>query len=184
MSIQTMSLTEELELQTVDDCLRCLVESYHAGSSQLPTTMGFSEEEYFQLLESLDCQPVLRGLLRRQKENLAAELIALRQDEVNELSTWLRQYAINERACIAADIIAKASLGFNHLWQDLGLASRAQLGDVMRICFPMLTVMNSKHMRWKKFFYRQQCLAGGQFVCRSPSCDECVERSNCFAPED
>ncbi|WP_251267648.1 nitrogen fixation protein NifQ, partial [Enterobacter hormaechei] len=41
--------------------------------------------------------------------------------------------------------------------------------------------MNQHNMRWKKFFYRQRCLLQqGEVICRSPSCDECRERSACF----
>lgn len=184
MNTNTACVQDEVTLQTVEDCLRCLVESYQLGGSQLPGFMGLGQLTYFQLLESLGCQPVVIGLIRRQKENVLAELISLRQMELEELQRWLHQFAINDRAELVAKIIATASLGFNHLWQDLGLESRQQLGDIMRLCFPTLAAMNNQHMRWKKFFYRQQCMAGGGFVCRSPSCEQCVERSNCFAPEE
>ena len=84
---------------------------------------------------------------------------------------------------VVLGIIAVASMGFNHLWQDLGLDSRQSLRELMQCCFPELVAMNSQNMRWKKFFYRQQCALGGNYVCRAPSCDECVERASCFAPE-
>lgn len=82
-----------------------------------------------------------------------------------------------------AQIVAEVALAFNHLWEDLGLDSRAELGRLMSDCFPQLVVQNVHHMRWKKFFYRQRCLQSqGEIVCRSPSCDECLERSLCFEP--
>ncbi|HIH6656986.1 TPA: nitrogen fixation protein NifQ, partial [Klebsiella michiganensis] len=89
---------------------------------------------------------------------------------------WMQQ-----EAGPMAQIIAEVSLAFNHLWQDLGLASRAELRLLMIDCFPQLVAMNEHNMRWKKFFYRQRCLLQqGEVICRSPSCDECRERSACF----
>jgi hypothetical protein len=51
-----------------------------------------------------------------------------------------------------AQIVAEVALAFNHLWEDLGLDSRAELGRLMSDCFPLLVVQNVHHMRWKKFF--------------------------------
>jgi nitrogen fixation protein NifQ len=106
----------------------------------------------------------------------------MREQECQELEQWLTGYQQPDAAPMAR-IIAVASMGFNHLWQDLGLASRQSLRELMQCCFPELVAMNSQNMRWKKFFYRQQCALGGNYVCRAPSCDECVERASCFAPE-
>jgi hypothetical protein len=91
MNTNTAYVQDEVTLQTVDDCLRCLVECYQLGGSQLPGFMGLGQTVYFQLLESVGCQPVVIGLIRRQKENLLAELITLRQMELEELQRWLHQ---------------------------------------------------------------------------------------------
>lgn len=82
-----------------------------------------------------------------------------------------------------AHIIARRSLAPNHLWQDLGLPSRAMLGDVMRRHFPTLADANSKGMRWKKFFYRELCQREGIPICKSPNCETCSDVAMCFAPE-
>jgi nitrogen fixation protein NifQ len=109
-----------------------------------------------------------------------AELNATREEERQQLSAWLADW-MQQGAGPMAQIIAEVSLAFNHLWQDLGLASRAELRLLMSDCFPQLVVMNEHNMRWKKFFYRQRCLLQqGEVICRSPSCDECWERSACF----
>jgi nitrogen fixation protein NifQ len=50
--------------------------------------------------------------------------------------------------------------------------------------FPSLAARNDKNMKWKKFFYKQLCDAEGIYVCRSPSCEVCVDYAQCFAPEE
>ena len=155
---------------------------YQAGISQLPRYMGLGADAYHQLLQVCDTQPVVIGLLQQQRKTLLSELLAMREQECQELEHWLTGYQQPDAAPMAR-IIAVASMGFNHLWQDLGLASRQSLRELMQCCFPELVAMNSQNMRWKKFFYRQQCALGGNYVCRAPSCDECVERASCFAAE-
>jgi nitrogen fixation protein NifQ len=160
-----------------------LVWRYQAGIAQLPRYMGLGADAYHQLLLQCDAQLVVIGLLQQQRQTLLAELLAMREQECQELEQWLTGYLQSEAAPMAR-IIAVASMGFNHLWQDLGLDSRQSLRELMQCCFPELVAMNSQNMRWKKFFYRQQCALGGNYVCRSPSCDECVERASCFTPEE
>lgn len=83
-----------------------------------------------------------------------------------------------------ANIIARRSLEPNHLWQDLGLASRDDLGQMMRIHFTPLAAKNDRDMKWKKFFYRQLCAMEGIVICKSPICDSCDDFAVCFSSED
>ncbi|WP_460019012.1 nitrogen fixation protein NifQ [Magnetospira thiophila] len=83
-----------------------------------------------------------------------------------------------------AEIIAAACMGQNHLWEDLGLWSRADLTALMARNFPNLSLRNNKNMKWKKFLYKQLCEAEGIYVCRSPSCEVCVDYDVCFAADE
>ncbi|MCB1894009.1 MAG: nitrogen fixation protein NifQ [Rhodocyclaceae bacterium] len=83
-----------------------------------------------------------------------------------------------------ATVVAHGCLGSDHLWQDLGLASRRELSHLMRCNFPDLAMRNSRDMKWKKFLYRLLCEEEGLLICRSPSCDLCGEFDHCFGPED
>ena len=83
-----------------------------------------------------------------------------------------------------ADIVASACAGADHLWQDLGLASRTELSRLMRINFPALAAANTGDMKWKKFLYRQFCAREGIYVCPAPSCGVCVDYALCFSPEN
>lgn len=104
---------------------------YQAGISQLPRYMGLGADAYHQLLQVCDTQPVVIGLLQQQRQTLLSELLAMREQECQELEHWLTGYQQPDAAPMAR-IIAVASMGFNHLWQDLGLASRQSLRELMQ----------------------------------------------------
>lgn len=111
-----------------------------------------------------------------------------RRDEVDDLEALLLRHAdwsVGNKADVhhAAWLIACASLGDQHLWQDLGLPSREGLSMLMRRWFPTLVALNAGDMRWKKFLYRQLCLQEDILICKSPSCQGCVDQPQCFGPE-
>lgn len=104
-----------------------------------------------------------------------ADLVALLLDHrtrMDDVSCWL------------AHAVATACMGDNHLWQDMGLPSRAVLSVLMQTHFGSLARLNDRDMKWKKFFYRQLCEQEGLRVCRAPSCGVCSDYASCFGPED
>ncbi|MGX2031584.1 MULTISPECIES: nitrogen fixation protein NifQ [Methylocaldum] len=137
-------------------------------------------DRYFPGAASIYLTPALKASLAGTKtrrietdefEDLVALLLEHRGDDSRE-SRWL------------AYAIAACCMGDDHLWQDMGLPDRKALSDLLARRFPVLFARNTGGMRWKKFFYKQLCERDGAFVCRSPSCAECVEYSNCFGPEE
>lgn len=80
-------------------------------------------------------------------------------------------------------LIARRALRPDHLWQDLGLSDRGELGRLLARHFPALHVANTGNMRWKKFFYRRLCEAEGFTLCTAPSCAVCTDFSDCFGEE-
>jgi nitrogen fixation protein NifQ len=82
-----------------------------------------------------------------------------------------------------AHVVAAGCMGSDHLWEDLGLRTRAQLTDLMRRNYPTLAVRNVKDMKWKRFLYKQLCEAEGIYTCRAPSCEVCRDYDVCFGPE-
>ena len=75
-------------------------------------------------------------------------------------------------------------MGDNHLWQDMGLSSRAALSELMNAWFPTLAAKNTGDMKWKKFFYKQLCERADIFICKAPTCGACIDYDKCFGPED
>ena len=111
-----------------------------------------------------------------------------RDDEVSDLVALLVEHADPgagrpdeiERVALT---LAVASLGDNHLWQDLQLPSRAELSALMRRWFPRLVEKNRLDMKWKKFLYKQLCEREELFICKAPSCAVCADQRACFGPE-
>lgn len=89
--------------------------------------------------------------------------------------------AIEERWLAA--IVARRSLGANHLWQDLGLPHRGDLSALLHRHFRPLAERNDQDMKWKKFFYRQLCEREGVLVCKAPNCAVCDDVGLCFGAE-
>ncbi|HRD35504.1 MAG TPA: nitrogen fixation protein NifQ [Rhodocyclaceae bacterium] len=89
-----------------------------------------------------------------------------------------------EAAIWLAAIVARRSLRPNHLWQDLGLRNRSELGQLLRTHFAPLAARNDRDMKWKKFFYRELCQQDGVLVCKSPVCDVCSDFQHCFGGEE
>jgi len=70
--------------------------------------------------------------------------------------------------------IAKTSLMMGHLYSDLGLRNRFEMGCYMKQNFPRLADKKPKNKLWKKFIYDSI----GEVA---PACAECKESMNCFA---
>jgi len=106
-------------------------------------------------------------------------------DEFDELLELLLEHRASEREqdTWLAYAIATASMGENHLWQDMGLPNRKVLSDLLAAHFPSLATKNKGDMKWKKFFYRQLCERAGIPICKSPHCADCCDYKICFGPE-
>ena len=120
---------------------------------------------------------------------LAQGRVAARSDEVADLITLLVDHADPAAGpChlvhATARAVAVACLGDDHLWQDLQLASRAELSALLRHWFPALVEKNRIDMKWKKFLYKQLCEREEVFVCKAPSCAVCHDHPRCFGPEE
>lgn len=83
-----------------------------------------------------------------------------------------------------AECLARACLGNDHLWHDLGLPARPVLSELLHGHFPLLAARNVANMRWKKFFYLELCRQVGVRACRAPSCGVCVNYGECFGSEE
>jgi nitrogen fixation protein NifQ len=175
---------EQTELQ-MWSWYRYLLLRQREGHGILPLSLGLDVSTYRQLCLECALIPLTQHFKssfdpkQQLKDQLLQGQLDRRQEEYHDLIEWLGGYQVAGAAPMA-QIIAIASLGFHHLWLDLGLESREQLAELIGVCFPELISMNQPVMRWKKFFYRQLCQQNGALVCRSPSCDICSQYSECF----
>ncbi|HLO96423.1 MAG TPA: nitrogen fixation protein NifQ [Burkholderiaceae bacterium] len=131
--------------------------------------------------------PALAGTPLPVPTALALQRCQQRVDEVDDLRELLMAHAEPDAPAsptrAVAEVIALACLGDNHLWQDLQLASRAELSALIERYFPRLAARNHAQMKWKKFLYKQLCEREDVFICKSPSCAVCTDHALCFGPE-
>jgi len=110
----------------------------------------------------------------------------LRADEYQDILDLLLEFRVDDsdESVWLSSAVAAACLGDNHLWQDLGLANRQELSDLLGARFPVLYAKNTGNMKWKKFFYKQLCERAEIRACRAPSCAVCGDYAACFGPEE
>lgn len=104
------------------------------------------------------------------------------EDQLRELLERFRGDPSEETGWMIA-ILTKRSMSPRHLWQDLGLVRREELGRLIGERFPQLAARNTNNMKWKKFFYRSLCELEGFVLCAAPTCRECSDFHNCFGDE-
>ena len=164
-----------------DHVFACMVASWQTGAGSMPNWLGLSPAA-FRCLMDYHFAGVGMQALTAKGETTARE----RMDELDEL---VRLMLIDRAGDSASEVwmahmVAAGCMGSDHLWQDLGLWSRADLTALMRRNFPALAARNVKDMKWKRFLYKQLCQAEGIYSCRAPSCDDCVDYHDCFGPEE
>jgi len=163
-----------------DDLFARMLASHLLGMGALPHGLGLAKADFAVLL----ARHFPRYRLPAGLDEEMAE--ASRQAEREELLMLLEEHCAgrDESEHWVAEIVTAACMGGDHLWQDLGLWSRVDLSCLMTQNFPALAARNTRDMKWKKFLYKQLCDREGVQVCRSPSCEMCVDSAGCFGPED
>ena len=73
-----------------------------------------------------------------------------------------------------APLIAAKSLEMNHLYEDLGMKSRTEMGKFMNKHFHTLAAQKPKDKLWKKFLYDSI----GKVA---PACATCDDQLTCFS---
>ncbi|MDD2759607.1 MAG: nitrogen fixation protein NifQ [Methylomonas sp.] len=173
-------------ISCADDSANCIwlaqiIASWQSGEGVLPYNLGLNDRQFQQVLSER-----FPGYVLESEAPSGMVLDFSRMLEKQDMEQLLRQFAIKqdyETECLITIIVA-ACLGSDHLWQDLGLWTRADLSAMLTHNFPELAARNNKDMKWKKFLYKQLCEAEGLYVCRAPSCEVCQDYQNCFGAED
>jgi nitrogen fixation protein NifQ len=103
---------------------------------------------------------------------MVRDLLLARRSTDGETGRWL------------AYMIARCAVEPSHLWEDLGLRNRAELSRLLERHFAPLAILNTRNMRWKRFFYRVLCEDEGSVMCMTPVCTDCCDFESCFGAED
>ncbi|MGE5478506.1 MAG: nitrogen fixation protein NifQ [Bacteroidales bacterium] len=82
-----------------------------------------------------------------------------------------------------AHVIARRALSGRPLWQDMGMASHADLNLMLAFHFTTLATRNHAGMRWKAFLRRELELENGMDCRAATRCESCRHHDRCFGPE-
>lgn len=160
--------------------LACMIASLVAGRGAMPRYLGLAEEAFDALVRHH-----FPGIEPVQFHFYGRPLPADRGDEMADLrALFIAHSAPGEpHGGWHATILLAGCMAENHLWQDLGFRSRADVKGYLQAVFPALAAKNVNDMKWKKFFYKQLCNQEGVYTCRAPSCAVCDDYAACFGPE-
>lgn len=166
-----------------DDAVASMLASNLHGRGALPARLGLASRAFAELMDhhfpgasvpdigGAGTPQAAEGDRGQEWDELCRLLLAHRaEQDVSEM--WI------------TTIVATGCLASDHLWQDLGLWSRNELSALMTRNFPTLAARNDRDMKWKKFLYKQLCVAEGIYTCRAPSCEVCRDYEGCFGSED
>lgn len=158
-----------------------ILASWCRGEGVLPDYLGLPADDFWRLIARF--YPGLRLAPRAVSGRVADFSRYLERDDLRRLLLNHAAPGAEDERRYMAELLVTACLGNDHLWQDLGLWSRAALSDLIAHNFPTLFAKNQRDMKWKKFLYKQLCEAEGIYLCRAPSCEVCNDYPQCFGPE-
>ncbi|MEJ2694081.1 MAG: nitrogen fixation protein NifQ [Candidatus Thiodiazotropha sp.] len=167
--------------EPIEETLARILASWYLGSGAMPQWLGLGEARFHAMMKR-HFPAIYASSLVSTRETIDVERAA-ELDDLRELLVKNRS-GLSESEIWMAEIVTAGCMGSDHLWQDLGLWQRADLSKLMLDNFAPLARRNVKDMKWKKFLYKQLCEAEGIYVCRSPSCEVCVDYDNCFGSEE
>jgi nitrogen fixation protein NifQ len=144
-------------------------------------TLGFDRREYRALVAA--CLPGTEP--EREWETGAYAVCASQAPALfaplAELLLAHRALDLAERpARWLAHALAAAGFGARHLWQDLGLAGRAEVSRLLYLCFPALAAQNTTDLKWKRFLFQALGNKLGQPGLMPPNCGSCDSYPDCF----
>lgn len=143
-------------------------------------TLGMSAAQY--RLEMRNVSPESRVFREIPGERFDA-IAARTPGEFHALVELLFRHR-NPVICMAvtnrlARAIASACFGHRHLWEDLGLADRGEVSELIEQHFPALYRKNAANLRWKRLIFAELGVLLGDPALLPPGCDQCGERNDC-----
>ncbi len=164
-----------------EEYLAVMLASLMAGRGAMPRYLGLAKEDFDGLLGHH-----FPGIDPRLYYPYGKPLSPDRHDEMADLrALFMAHIAPGEpHGGWHTTILLSGCMAENHLWQDMGFRSRADVRGYLNLVFPSLVARNVNDMKWKKFFYKQLCNQEGVYTCRAPSCAVCDDYAKCFGPEE
>lgn len=136
-----------------------LLEVLAACAPELGSMEALADTQYQQLLSQQS--PLHSALLSLLLANRSAA-------ENPQHGSWL------------AHVVAVASLGSRHLWQDMGLTSRHEVSLLLQYYLYPLYARNQADIKWKRFLYAELGDQLGLPGLKPPQCGRCREHAACL----
>jgi len=168
--------------QTIRLFWQPIIHSYFNGETVLPPYLGLNSEQLKHICQSIQYNYPSTFNHQKTQRQLYHDLSTLRENERQNLFSLLKDHLCSQDQYSEAMtiVLSYACLGSQHLWHDIGFPTRSLLTELFTVYYPGLKAMNNNNMRWKRFLYRQMCSAGGDYVCRAPSCEICTSFNECY----
>lgn len=113
---------------------------------------------------------------------MLSELLAMREQECQELEQWLSDYLQPDAAPMADH--CGSEHGLQPQRRDLGLDTRQSLRELMQCCFPDLARVQPEYALEKILLSSAMCSGWKLRFAARPVGDECVEREGVFCAEE
>ncbi|AEI38194.1 nitrogen fixation protein NifQ [Zymomonas mobilis] len=180
MSQAETGICDRFESHVLASIIALSMEEAEKRDCSLSETLGISGELMLSVIENYF--PHALPLFEKYKADKAPEC----DDDERYLRDLLCRNTTNDSRTeyLLAGMIARRSMAPHHLWQDLGLRNRRELGWLMERYFEPLANRNGADMKWKKFLFRIICRDEGYGLCPSPICSECEDTDLCFGDEE
>ena len=155
--------------------------SWMAGLGALPHGLGLEKDDFYQLVNYYFPSLII-GFGAPSKMTFDES----RLPEREELERLLGNHQDKSQAVgdLWLKVLVAGLNGSDHLWEDMGFDHRGELSKFITDFFPQLSIKNTQNMKWKKFVYKQMCIAEEiGYTCRAPSCEVCADYDQCFVTE-
>ncbi|WP_158613530.1 nitrogen fixation protein NifQ [Aquitalea sp. FJL05] len=156
----------------------------NAQDGELPLyawTLGLPQQAVLEVLAT--CAPEL-GSMEALTDVQYQQLLSLQPPLHTALLDMLlanRSAAENaQHSSWLAHVVAVASLGSRHLWEDMGLSGRHELNQLLQYYLYPLYARNQADIKWKRFLYAELGEQLGLPQLKPPQCGRCQEHAACL----
>ncbi|UDM16828.1 nitrogen fixation protein NifQ [Vogesella sp. XCS3] len=182
-SLSNYPVPEDRIAQLLRRSLAAVLRGAQDGNLPLFTwTLGLSQEQLLGMLAEIFPE-LASGLEPLPDTQYAHFLLTTPVDFTDLVNMLCTQRSVSTDSKLGewlARVIAAASFGNRHLWQDMGLSGREEVDELLATCFLPLYQGNAANLKWKRFLFSELGKSKGLVALRPPGCQHCDHFLICF----
>lgn len=93
---------------------------------------------------------------------------------------WAERSGDGDWTRLALRTVACACFGARHLWQDIGLAGRPEVTQLIETHAPRLAAGNVRELKWKRYLFERLGQTLARPGLRPPRCEGCGDYAQCW----